>query len=160
MAKTETTPEPHGFPGDDDYVAVPDTDDVDTFLGAPPPAVTWPTVGTFVRGVVLDRQMGVQRTPQGETRTWADGEERRQVIITLQTDERADDDDDGRRRLFVKGHMVKAMRDECRRVKQSSPRPGDALTVTYTEDGKAAGVGLNPPKLFAVQLTPLGDRVK
>lgn len=156
MTTTSDPKAPHGFPGDDDYEPGDEYADVDEFLTGSAPSVKFPAVGSFVKGTVVKATMGVQRTPQGELRTFPDGNPRRQIIVTLQTDEKLDADDDGTRRLFIKGSMTQELRRACKANNVKGLRPGDALTVTYAEDGQPTQPGLNPPKLFTVDLDPAG----
>jgi hypothetical protein len=144
---------PHGYPGDEDYVPG-QADTLDDLLGAAAPALTFPEIGTSYTGVILNMAKGIQRDPDGTERTFDDGTPRPQGIITLQTDEHDDDDDDGQRRLFVKGAMIKSYREACRRAKVRGPRIGDTITVAYTADGEKKGRGMNPPKLFTIDITP------
>lgn len=126
--------------------------DADSLLGAAIPAVTWPEVGAGVTGLILSIATADQRDLDGNVKTFASGEVRRQVILTLQTKAKESPTDDGRRRLFVKGSMVKTMREAIAAAKLNrGPRPGDVVTVVYSGDGEVSGKGLNPPKLFTVE---------
>lgn len=151
MSNATQAREPHGFPGDDDYDEGAYAD-ADALLGALAPAVSWPEIGTTVVGTVLDVVVTDQRDPDGTVRTFDNGDVRRQVVLTLATNDKVDDDDDGERRLFVKGMMPKAFREAAKKAKVRAVRPGDVVTVTYTADGEAKGKGLNPPKLFTVEI--------
>jgi hypothetical protein len=143
----------HGFPDEDDY-APGDWKDTDDLLGPAIPSVTWPEIGAHVSGYVESTIVTPQTTPEGEVKKFANGDVMRQVVITLQTAESVNEDDDGQRRLFVKGAMVKAMREELRRARVMGIRPGGHLTVIYKADGEVKTKGYNPAKLFDVKYTP------
>jgi len=145
--------EPVGFPGDDDYDDKGYAD-ADSLLGAPVVSATFPEIGASVGGTILDVTTGDQRDPDGKVRTFENGDVRRQVIVTLQTEDKEADDDDGRRRLFIKGGMMLSVRRALREIKAPGLRPGGVLAVTYTGDGEQKQKGMNPPKLFAVEYTP------
>jgi hypothetical protein len=125
--------------------------DADSLLGAAIPAVTWPEIGAGVTGTILAVDTSTQTDPDGNVKTFANGDVRRQVILTLQTTSKEGPGDDGRRRLFVKGSMVKSFREAIAAAKAPGPRIGGSVTVVYSSDGKVTGRGLNPPKLFTVE---------
>jgi len=138
------------FGDEDDEVEV----NVDDLLGASPPAVKFPEIGNNVEGYIVQIDRGIQREPSGTIKTWETGRPRQQVILTLETSLQETDDDDGQRRLFVKGSMMKTMREAMRVAKVRGPRIGGYVTVAYTSDAKSASKGLNPQKLFEVTYTP------
>lgn len=126
-------------------------DDADSLLGQAVPAMRWPILGTTLEGVITDVDTSTQLDPAtGKVRTFANGRPRRQVILTLQTKDGIGSGDDGRRRLFIKGFMVKPFREAIAKAGAPGPRPGHRVKVTYSADGEAAK-GLNAPKLFTVE---------
>jgi hypothetical protein len=139
-----------GFDTDEDY------GDADSLLGAAAPAVTWPEIGAGVTGTITPGGIttSVQRDLDGNAKTFASGEVRKQVILTLQTTMKESPTDDGRRRLFVKGAMVKSFREAITASGAPGPRPGGTVTVVYSGDGEVSGKGLNAPKLFTVEYQP------
>ena len=153
MNRSTVQREAVGFPGDEDYDPGEYTD-ADTLLGPGVASATFPEIGASISGTILDVAASDQRDLEGKVRTFATGEVRRQVVLTLQTQLCDDDDDDGRRRLFVKGGMTKAFRAALQAVKAPGPRPGGKVKVTYAGDGEPPSKGLNPPKQFAVTYTP------
>ena len=147
-----TMKEATGFPGDADYDPGDDADydDADSLLGRPVPSCAFPAIGTAFDGVIIDVATGTQRDPKGNVKTFASGEVRRQVILTIQTKLHDDDDDDGRRRLFVKGQMMGAFREAMKKANAPGPRPGGRVSVKYASDGEKTDPRLNAPKQFTV----------
>lgn len=128
-------------------------DDVDSLLGAAIPTISWKDSkpGDSIEGFIVTSAAGVQtKMDTGEVLTFDDGSPRPQVVITLQTKLGDGGDDDGRRRLFVKGQMMKAFKEAIKAAHAPGPRPGGKVIVTYTGDGVAKGKGFNAPKLFSV----------
>lgn len=138
---------------------IPSTADL---LAGGAPAAKFPTVGTTVKGKVINAEVTQQTDyATGEVKTWDDGSPRLQIVITVQTDERDPDipNDEGERRIFVKGQMLQALRSALRAVGARDITPGDTIAVQYTGDGEAKR-GMNPPKLYAVQVkkgSPVAD---
>jgi len=152
-----------GFPGDDDYEegtdypAGADTTDygeADELLGATIPSASFPEKGTTVEGIITHVGTASVRNPEGEVQRWDDGRIKRQVVLTLDTDERDNTDDDGRRRLFVKGGMVRPFREAIGKAKVSGPRVGGHVVVTYYDDGERTSRAKTPPKLYSIGYTP------
>lgn len=138
-----------GFPGDEDYDPGK-YEDADSLLGAAIPTCTFAEKGTKHSGIILDIATGVQTDPDGTVKRFGDGSARRQVILTLQTNLKDNEDDDGRRRLFVKGQMLKAAREATRKVKAPGPRPGGVITVTYSGDEASTRPGFSGAKVYTV----------
>jgi hypothetical protein len=128
-------------------------DEADSLLGPAIKAVSFPEIGATVTGVITKVETSDQTDPDGSVKTFDSGQVRRQVVLTLLTDEQDPDDadDTGERRLYVKGFMVKAFRDAMRKADARGPRVHGKVTVTYVADGEAKGKGMNPPKLFTVE---------
>jgi hypothetical protein len=137
--------------GDEDAEAERSYADADSLLGASIPAVTWPEIGAGVTGTITNVDTSDQRDLDGNVKKFDNGDVRRQVILTLQTTMKESPDDDGRRRLFVKGSMVKSFREAIAKAKAPGPRMGGKVSVVYSADGEVKGKGLNPPKLFTVE---------
>ena len=107
-------------------------------------AAKFERVGDDTKGIILAVEVRPQtKMGTGEVLTFEDGTPRKQLVITLQTEEREDEDDDGVRKLYAKAEMTKAIR----RVAPSLAI-GAKLAVRYTGDGEAAAKGWNAPKLF------------
>ena len=113
-------------------------------------------VGTSFTGVTTAPPIASQQT-NFDTRKpeyWDDGRPKMQLILELQTDLREDEDDDGIRRLYVKGQMLSAFRDEMKRLKIDKFGVGSRITVTLTGmKPPASGRGF-PSKVYAVQIEP------
>ena len=128
----------------------------DLIMGAGgPPAAKFPTVGTIVRGEIVDTAVTQQRDfATGELKAWKnDGSPMMQAVITIQTDQRDPeiDDDNGQRRLFVSSRsMREAIRDAVRTAGGNHLEVGGKFAVQYTGDGEAER-GLNPPKLYKAE---------
>ena len=151
--KTEPVPGAVGFPGDEDYEAS-DWRDADAFSAPVVPGAKFEEIGTSITGTVVDATISAQTDIDGNVRVFDSGEIRQQLVITLQTNEHDDEDDDGLRKIFVKSFMVKPFRNEMKRNKVPSVRPGGELTVTYVADGEVTKKGYSAPKLFEVAYEP------
>jgi hypothetical protein len=92
-------------------------DAMELLLGGIPTA-KFPEVGTTVVGKVLSTEVSQQTDIEGVPLTWDDGKPRLQIVATLQTEDRDPtiEDDDGRRRVFIKGQMMKAVGDAVRKA--------------------------------------------
>lgn len=151
MTTTETHQQPEPDYGDDDELQ-PAADSMADLLGALPPAFPFPEIGDTCAGTVLDMVRGTQRDMEGNARTFDNGDERKQVIAWVQTDEHDDDDDDGVRRLFIKGAMTKAFRTAAREARVRVVQIGDQIRVTYTHDAEPKKAGLSGAKQFTVEI--------
>jgi hypothetical protein len=95
----------------------------------------------------------------GQPKFWDNGDPQMQLVVRLQTQLRDDNDDDGIRALYVKGGfkaptMQKAVADAVRAAGAKGLAMGGTLTVTYTGNGPAGGVGMSPPKYYTAQYQP------
>lgn len=129
---------------------------IDFLLGAAGAPAKFPAVGTIVRGRVLSHEKRQSRDMDGNPKTWDDGNPVWEVIVTLQTEDRdaSIEDDDGVRRLFVRGQMLKAVRDSLVKASWRSSLIGGELAVQYTGDGIPARNGFSAPKQYRAQFTP------
>jgi hypothetical protein len=117
----------------------------------------FPAIGTRVTGTIV-RHPEVQQQRDfttGEPKVWDDGKPMQQLQVTLATSERDPQtpDDDGVRAIYVKGNMLKAVREAVRRSGAQGLEVSGTLTITYTGDGEASRRGINPPKLYAAEYT-------
>lgn len=109
------------------------------------------SIGTMVDGMIESMEVRNQTDIKtGEVQTWNDGNVKKQLVVTLQTDQFDDDDDDGLRRVFVKGQMSKALRDAVRKTGERGIADGGRLAVKYVGDGEQAQRGFSPPKQYQV----------
>jgi hypothetical protein len=115
------------------------------------------TPGTTVTGTIC-RQPEVQQQREidtGRPKFWDDGKPRQQIVIHLQTTSRDPEveDDDGIRALYVRGNMLRAVREAVRKA-GTGLEVGGVLAVTYSGDGERKAAGFNPPKLYTAVYTP------
>jgi len=135
--------------------------DINDFLfGGGGKAAKFEDLGDQVSGRITDVQVTQQTSMEDNTPlTWADGSPRKQLVITLATDQRDGDDDDGARRIYAKGgryevangsgtSMKDAIGDAVKRAGCRSLDEGGNLTVAYTGLGKKTNRGYSAPKLF------------
>lgn len=130
----------------------------DFLMGGGVKSAAFPAVGTTVTGRIT-REPEVQQQKDfktGELKFWkSDGKPMQQLKVVLATTERdpATPDDDGERTLYVKGNLLKAVRDAVRKAGAKGLDVGGTLAVTYSGDGIAQGQ-LDPPKLYTAVYTP------
>jgi hypothetical protein len=76
-----------------------------------------------------------------------------QLVITLVTEERdpSIDNDTGKRRVFVKGQMLTAVKEAIRQAGAKSIEVGDTLAIQYKSDGEPPKAGFHAPKIYAAQ---------
>lgn len=129
----------------------------DLLMGGGAPSAKFPTIGTTVVGTITEKPevQQVRDFSTGEPQFWSDGKPKQQIVVTLATEERDPQisDDNGDRRVFIKGAMVKAVREAVKRSGSRGLEVGGRLEVTYTGDGERKG-NLNPPKLYSAVYTP------
>jgi hypothetical protein len=120
----------------------------DLFAGGGAPVAKFPTIGTTHLGTITHLEARQQRDfDKGEPLTWDDGSPRMELVITI--------DNAGEvNRLFVKGAMLSALRDEIRRLGLKKPEIGGKLAVKYSHDGENKNPKLNPPKMYQVAYEP------
>lgn len=123
-------------------------------------AAKFEDVGDEVKGVITDLVVSQQTDLEtGAPLTWSDGSPRKQLVITLQTDQRNGDNDEGLRRIFAKGgtyevasgagtSMKQAIADAIRKSGASEIAEGGTLRVAFTGMGKKTNRGFNAPKLY------------
>lgn len=119
--------------------------------GGGAPSAKFASVGDTVKGSVVSAESRQQTDLDGKAKTWDDGSPQMQIIITLDTDERDPSiiDDDGKRRVFVKGKMLTALKEALKDA-GAKLEVGAKLAFQYTGDGTAAKAGYSPPKLYKV----------
>jgi hypothetical protein len=116
------------------------------------------TPGDSITGTVTAEPEIRQQTDikTGAPKFWDNGDPQMQLVVRLQTALREDADDDGIRAIYVKGGfkaptMQKAVADAVRAAGAKGLGVGGTLTVTYTGNGPASGVGMSPPKYYTAQ---------
>jgi hypothetical protein len=110
------------------------------------------TKGQARGGVVLSKAV-TQRTNMqtGQPEFWPNNQPKMQLAVTLQTAERADPQDDGKRTLFVKSHMVKAVKTALGTAGVPDLEIGGLLLVAWVDDKPSKTPGFGAAKIFAAQ---------
>lgn len=127
------------------------------------PSCTWPEVGTKYSGTVLDFRVEQARDyTDGKPKFWDDGNPVKQLVVTIQTDERdpSKDGDDGVRALYCGGQLLKAVREAVR--PHGGIAQGGRIGVKFYDEGEPPvrnGKKLNAPKLFKVEYAPPTKRM-
>lgn len=123
--------------------------------GGGAPSAKFKTIGDTHRGVITGLQVRQQLDfATKKPKFWDDGNPQMQLEVTIATEERdaTIDNDDGKRRIFVKGQMLAAVRDAVRKVGESGLREGGTFVVRYIAD-KPSGLG-NDAKQFEAAYKP------
>lgn len=107
------------------------------------PALKFENVNDTHTGKVVEVKKLEDRDPQGEVKTWPNGDVRYVFVFTLSTD-------NGFANIWARGNMVKAIREAATAANVSS-MVGTKLTVKYTGDGEKKK-GLNSPKLYKAKV--------
>jgi len=105
--------------------------------------------GFIEMGEIVEVKMVVQYvydadkgTITNEVATWADGTEKKQMRIVIQTATRDDDEDDGRRAIYVRGGDLKAQLQEAVRAagaQKAGLEAGGRLAVKFLQSKKISG---------------------
>lgn len=131
----------------------------DFLLGGGGATAKFPTIGTVHVGTILNTELRDQTNMEtGEVLKWPDGNPRKQIVVTIQTEESDPEieDDDGIRKLYAKGQLLAVLREAAR--PHGGLRNGGKIRVKYEADGKAETKGFNPPKQYSVKyLVPAFD---
>lgn len=112
-------------------------DEVNDMLeGGGPPAVKLEKVGDSIVGTVVDAVVRQEREPNGKPKYYDDGNERKEIVITMATDERDDDveDDDGTRRWFCRGISIKRLREARQNADGLKIEPGVKVAIVRVDD--------------------------
>lgn len=125
--------------------------------GAPSISFADPAMkGVWVSGTVLDWPKASQQTaPNGDLKTFDNGDPMMQAIIELNV-QPPNGDDDGNRRLFAKGDMLRAIREAVLAAGGKGVEPRSQLAVRWSDDKPSKTKGNNPQKLYegAYKLPP------
>jgi hypothetical protein len=120
-------------------------------LGGGAQAAKFAAPGDSIDGTVMSKQIKqVTKMGTNEPEFFPSGDPKWQILATLQTTLRDDADDDGLRTVYIKSHMMGAVRSAVGQTGASELEPGGWLRVTFTNYGEAQR-GLNPPKLFVAE---------
>lgn len=117
----------------------------DVFLseGNKYPALKFENINDTHSGKVIEVKKLEDRDPQGEVKTWPNGDVRYVFVFTLSTDS-------GFANLWARGNMVKAIREAATAV-GATTMVGTKLTVKYIGDGEKKK-GMNAPKLYKAKV--------
>jgi hypothetical protein len=107
------------------------------------PALKFENVGDTHTGKVIEVKKLEDRDPQGEVKTWPNGDVRYVFVFTVSTA-------DGFGNIWARGNMVKAIR-EAATATGATTMVGTKLTVKYTGDGEKKK-GMNAPKLYKAKV--------
>ena len=107
------------------------------------PALKFENVGDTHTGKVIEVKKLEDRDPQGEVKTWPNGDVRYVFVFTVSTA-------DGFGNIWSRGNMVKAIR-EAATASGATTMVGTKLTVKYTGDGEKKK-GMNAPKLYKAKV--------
>lgn len=113
-----------------------------------PPGVKFPNIGDSVAGVVVEvKERDDVDMDTNEVKKWPDGNPVKVYVMILDTD----GTDEGLVSLWVRGNMVKAIRDAVTAAGLKSSI-GQKLTVQHHALGDAKKAGFNKPKLFRAKV--------
>jgi hypothetical protein len=128
----------------------------DLLMSAGVPSAKFKSIGDSVSGVIVKPPV-VQQMRDYETNEplfYEDGNPKRQIVITLQTEDCEDDDDDGVRNLYCKAQMQTAIRVALRKAKVRKLEVGGTLTVTFSSEIPNANKKMKPTKQFKASYIP------
>lgn len=129
-------------------------------------SVSFPQVGATISGTICERPTKEQqRDPEGNLKTWDNGDPMWQVVVPLQTTLRTleIENDDGVRYLFVDGSPKPESKSKhaalaaALRAVQSRLEIGGKLTMTYVADGAKTKAMYSAPKQYTAQYVPAVD---
>lgn len=138
-------------------------DDANSVLRGPrDPAISFKNIGDSITGVLVDADVAPVTDPKGEVQVDKNGNVKKQVIYTLQTDLRDPEieDDNGKRRLFAKWAIQKAISEFLAEngLAQTGLQEGGTLTVTFVKTEPAKTRGYNDTKLYEASYVPPGPK--
>lgn len=82
---------------------------------------------------------------------WPSGETKKQIVLTVQTDQRADQDDDGRRTLYIHSRIQPTLRDAVRAAGVPGIAEGGTIAVRWVS---GAGTQDGGPKVYECAYLP------
>jgi hypothetical protein len=123
--------------------------------------------GVIRGGVIVDdpKLEVMTEMSTGATIYWDPAERTRpkqQLVVTLRCDgsrggaldERKDAIDDGKRRLYIRGYMVAAVREALQRVSAPGLRQGGELYVVWIDEKPSKTKGFDPARVWAANYVP------
>jgi hypothetical protein len=96
-----------------------------------------------------------QTDPQTrEVKRWPNGDAKKSIVVTLQTDVHEDNEDDGRRGLWLKFKSQSAVAEAVRAAGCNKIEVGGYITITYYADEPKKPGQLKAVKLYRATYTP------
>ena len=127
------------------------TFDPDTVLSpsSGAPALNFPEIGTVHKGRITAKEARQQTDFQtGKPKYWDDGTPMLEVVVTLDLG----DEEEGR--LFVRGEMLKAVRQALRDANAATLEVGGTLAVQFSQEEPSTTRGFSPKKLYTAAYKP------
>jgi hypothetical protein len=123
-------------------------EDMDDFLGggAFGPSFKFTEVGDTCIGTVVSYKKVQDTDPSGNPKLWPNGQVKDAFVFNLETST-------GSTVLWVKGQMIKAIKDAAREAKVSS-MTGCKIEVEFYGLGEQKQRGYQAPKLYRAKVTP------
>lgn len=114
-----------------------------------PPALKFPDIGTTHKGRVLAKEARQQTDfSTGKAKFWDDGKPMMEVVVTLDLG----GEEEGR--LFLRGQLLKAVREALRESGAQTLEVGGTLAVQFTHEEPSQTRGFNPSKHYRAQYQP------
>jgi hypothetical protein len=139
---------------------VSNQNDNDDFMGGGE-SLSFPTIGTEHKGRVLRITSAEDRLPDGTVRTWPDGQTKKVYKWLL---DGVASTETGQATLWVRGNMVKVLRDAAAKAgaKSSADIIGAQVSVKHHAVGEPTTKGYQGAKLFqaAVKLASPEERAR
>lgn len=108
------------------------------------PALSFRNVGDRAEGVITNTRRLEDRDMDGELRTWPNGDPKHVWVFDIDTA-------DGPQALWVRGHMVTAIR-EAAQVSAVKDLMGAKITIEHHALGEPSKKGYNAPKLYRAKI--------
>lgn len=121
-------------------------DKTDAFMNSQTfPAVKFSEIGQTVIISVESVERKNDTAPNGDQKTWPNGDPMFVYVFTGDVDGEI-------MSLWVRGNLVSAIREAVKLAKITTVI-GAELTITFSGEGTPPSRGMNPPKLYTVDLT-------
>lgn len=114
--------------------------------GSKYPALKFDNPGDTHKGIVTEVKKLEDRDPQGNTKTWDNGDLRYVFVFTINTGTEIGN-------IWARGNMVKTIREAATAAGVNS-MVGTTLAVKFTGLGEQKTKGYNAPKLFMAKVEP------
>ena len=139
--------------------------EVENFLNSGGKAAKFEEIGDRVAGKITDARVVDQTDMEsGEVLTWKDGSPRKQLVVSIQTED-VSDDDDGIRNVYAKGgnyevadgkgtSMKSAIAEAVKAAGVKTLETGGKLQIAFTGLGKKTNRAYSAPKLYTARYEP------